>query len=299
MMIKRSFNHVSIVFLGLTGAGKSTTVNHLLGVDLAKTSETQSETRSTKEYIINSKDPEHEVKGVSLGLVDTPGFCDTDGPEQDACNLLSIQRFFRTHPTLSGCYPNLILLFVNANDNRKMGENSKMGKSLRCVKQLGLAEPKNPNVVTILTHACSIQKENDEEWTKELNNIKKSVSKIVVDNLKVLAPVVLIENMYEDCRLKRRGYYTALPNGEWQPENLYLACKNVLTNNNDSLSVTTFNSIFVESKNNKDRRITLGHEFEAKDATQCTLDGEQRAMVELFELSAPKEGTSVVACIFC
>ena len=182
---------------------------------------------------------------------------------------------------------------MNANDiNRIMGKSSKLEKSLRCVKQLGLVDPNNLNIVVILTHACSIRKKTDEEWSKELNEIKMSVSEIVFNNLKVLAPVVLIENMYEDCRLERRGDYTALPNGELQPENLYLACAGVLTNNNDSL--ITFNSIFVKSKKGENRWITPGYEFEAKNAKECKLDAEERAMVELFGLSAAKEGKSFV-----
>ena len=295
MMIQRSFNHVSIVLLGLTGAGKSTAINNLLGVDCSSTCETESETRSTKEFIIHVSNPKDEVERLPLGLVDTPGFCDTDGLEQDACNLFSVQSFFRTHPDLSGCYPNLIFLFVNANDNRIMGENSKFEKSLRCVKQLGLVDPENPNVVIILTHVCSIQKKNGKEWTKALDKVKLEVSKIVLENLNVSAPVILIENMYDDCDLEYRGNYTLLPNGELQPKNLYEASANILVINNDSLGLITFNSIFVESRKSEDRRITLGHEFEAKNAKQRSLGGEERAMVEIFELSAAKKGTVLFA----
>ena len=221
MKIGRSFNHVSFLLLGTTGAGKSSTVNHLLGIHLAKTSDEMSETRSTREFVVHDSDPKYEVEGLSLGLIDTPGFCDTDGSKQDACNFLSIKRFFRTHPTLSGCYPNLVFLVVRATDRRVIGVNSEFGKSLRIIKQLDLVDPNNPNVVAILTHACSIRKKTDEEWTKELDMIKSKVSKIIFDDLKVFAPVVLIENMYEDCRLERRGDYTLLPDGELQPKNLF------------------------------------------------------------------------------
>ena len=286
MNIKRSFNHVSILLVGTSGVGKSATVNHLLGVELAETSETESKTRSTKEFTIYGDDPRYEVKELPLGLIDTPGSCDTDGSKQDACNLLSVQKFFNSHPKLSKCFPNLVLLVVKATDNRIKGENSELGKSLRCIKQLGLVDSKNPNVVVILSHACSIRKKNDEEWTKALDKIKSNVTKIVFADLKVFAPVVLIENMYDDCDLEHLGDYTVLPNKELQAKNLYEACANVLKNNKDSLGLITLNSIFVQSEKNKNRRIEPGYKVEAKKAKQCKLDGEETTMVEFFQRAA-------------
>ena len=288
--IGRSFKHVSILFVGTTGVGKSATINHLLGADYATTNKYVSETRSTKEFVVHGSDSKYAVEGLSLGLIDTPAFCDTDGLKQDACNLLSIQKFFRTHPTLSECYPNLILLFVNATDNRIMGVNSELRKSLWNIKQLGLVDPKNLNVVIVLTHACSIRKKNDEEWTKELNKRKSDVSRIVSDNLKVSAPVVLIENEHEDRNLERRGDNTVLPNGELQPKNLYEACASVLQTNDDGLGLITLNSIFAEPRKNEYRSITPGHECRAENARHNFLDSEDRAMHKLLEIVA-KGGT--------
>ena len=287
MNIKRSFNHVSILLVGTSGVGKSATVNHLLGlgIEFAKVSDTKSETRSTKEFIIHSNDPEYEVEGLSLGLVDTPGFCDTDGSKQDACNLLSVQKFFRDHPTLSGCYPNLVFLVMKATDKRFEGENSDLGKSLRCVKQLNLVDPKKPNVVTILSHAASIQKKTDEEWTKELNRIKSRVSTFIFNYLKVHTPVVAIENEYEDCGLERCGDYTRLRNGELQPKNLYLACAKLLRNNNDNLGLITLTRVFIEPEN-PDLPIEHGHEEIAKNAKETPLNSAEQAIVELFEIEA-------------
>jgi predicted GTPase len=278
--IHRSFNHVSILLVGPTGVGKSATINHLLGVDLATTSRTESNTRSTNEFIVHGNDPNYEVEGLSLGLVDTPGFCDTDGTMQDACNLLSMQKFFRTHPTLSGCYPNLIFLILKATDNRMEGKNSELGKSLRCIKQLGLVDLKNPNVVAILTHACSIPHGNVKEWTVKLNEVKSNVSKLVFNCLQVSAPVVAIENNYKGWNLKRRDDYTCLLNKDWQPKNLYVACASLLEYNKDSLGLITLNSIFLESEQVPKRVPISGHETEAKNANQFTLDSEEKAMVK-------------------
>ena len=283
MKIKRSFNHVSILLVGTTGVGKSATVNHLLGVNLAATHEYASKTRSTKEYIVHGSDPKYEVEGLPLGLVDTPGFSDVGGPEQDACNFLSVQNFFHTHSKLSECYPNLIFLILSATNNRFVGEDSEFEKSLRCVKQLGVVDPDNPNVVTILTHVCAIQKKKDKEWIQALEEMKFQVSKVVFNHLKVLAPVVLIENSYHDCDLKRCGDYTLLRNGELQPKNLYVACASVLKENNDDLGLITLNSIFVDSEKGDDRQITLGYEVKTRIAKESPLTRNERAMVELYK----------------
>ena len=282
--IGRSFSRVSILLVGTAGVGKSATVNHLLGIDLAETSETKSETRSTKEFVVKGNDPKYEVEGLSLGLVDTPGFCDTDGSKQEACNLLCMREFFRTHDTLSKCFPNLIFLIVKATDNRIEGENSQLGKALRCIEQFCLVDVKYPNVVVILTHVCSVRKKNDKEWSKALDKIKSTFKRIVFNKLKVDAPVVLIENKYEDCNLERRDDYTLLQNGEWQPRNLYAACADLLVQNNDNLGLITLNSIFVESKHRKPR-IEFGKESEAKIAKECTLKREEETKVDFLKLA--------------
>jgi hypothetical protein len=172
------------------------------------------------------------------------------------------------------------------------GKNSELGKSLRCIKQLGLVDPKRQNVVTILTHACSIRKRTDEEWTKELDEIKSDVLSLVFEDLKVYTPVVVIENKFDDCGLEHDGDYTRLQNEELQPKNLYLACADLLKNNNDNLGLITLNSIFVQPNKSGDAKIKCGHKVEAKNAAQQhTLDSEEKVKVEVLQLAA-KGGTS-------
>ena len=96
--INRGFNHVSILAVGSSGVGKSSTINHMFniggnGVQFAKTSSIKSERRITSEFLAFADDPDLEVKNLVLGIVDTPGFNDTDGLMQDACNFYSIKQF--------------------------------------------------------------------------------------------------------------------------------------------------------------------------------------------------------------
>ncbi len=287
--IGRSINYVSILLLGPTGVGKSSTINHLLNSkdlikhELAEIIESLSKTGSTQEITIFGSDPKYEVEELPLGLVDTPGFGGTDSSRQDACNLLSILKFFRTHPKLSGCYPNLIFVIATATDNRMVGENSELRKSLRCIKQLGLVDPNKPNVVAILTHACSVYAEMEKIKSREIRQI-------ILNDLKVFAPVVILENGYDRWALEVSGDYTRLPNGKLQPKNLYEACAEVLKGNNDHLGLITLNSVFAAS--GKGRTAKFGHTIKAKIAREDMLDAEERTMLELLE-SAARGGTSV------
>ncbi len=71
-------------------------------------------------------DVEMGVKELSMGVIDTPGFNDTEGIEQDACNLACIHDMLKNHKplqSLSGkdaakLFPNVILLLIKANDKR-------------------------------------------------------------------------------------------------------------------------------------------------------------------------------------
>ena len=290
--IGRSMNHVSILLLGRTGVGKSSTVNHFLGDEIAQVSESQSETRFTQEFIVYGSQPQYEVEELPLGVVDTPGFGDTAGSHQDACNFFSIRKFFRTHPKLKGHYPNLVFLVVKANENRFMGDNSELAKSLRCVKLLNLVDFNNPNVVAVMTHACGVPCGNIDKWSKKMATLKSSVKTIIFEALKVTAPVVLLENKYgeDDYELYVDGDYTRLPNGVLQPRNLYEACVNVLKGNGDNFGLITLNSIFAAST--KVPPPIHEHKIEARNAKKCKLNGEEKKFVDALERES-RGGTRV------
>ena len=287
--IQRSMNYVSVLLVGNSGVGKSSTINHFLDTKgktaFAQTHHSKSETRATEEFVMLGDEPRYQVSDLRLGVVDTPGFNDTDGSYQDACNLTSIKDFFETHPSLSGYYPNLILLVVKASDNRIEGENSNLGKSLRCIKQLGLVDPKHPNVVAVLSHACHVPYKRVAKWTEKLEVVKANVKEIIFKALSVTAPVVLLENCHgeDDHDLEISGDYTVLPNGVLQPKNLYEACAKVLKENEDHLGLITLNSIFASPQKNPPKP---GHKIHAKNAKTCQLNAKEQEYAALLEVRA-------------
>ena len=196
----RSPIYASIVMVGSSRVGKSSTINHLFdtgdAIQFATTSDSQSETRNTSEFIRTVYEPKYEVSDLQLGIVDTPGFNDTDGFKQDACNFYSIKQFYETHPKLIGCYPNIIFLLVQATDTRIDGRNSDLSKSLRCLQQLCLVDRYHPNVVAVLTFCCSVNYKNIPNWEKKMEEKKANIQRIVFKALKVHAPVFVLENDY-------------------------------------------------------------------------------------------------------
>ena len=284
----RGLNHVSILMVGSSGVGKSSTINHLLniggeGVQFAKTNSEESKTRITCEFFAFADNPNLEVKNLVMGIVDTPGFNDTDGLTQDACNLYSIKKFYEGHPKLCGCFPNLIFVLVQATDTRVLGENSILSKSLRCINELGLVDHRCPNVVAVLSFSCSIAWKKVETWKEKMEKKKKVVQNVIFNALKVNAPVVMLENDFEEHELKENGDFTELPNGELQPKNLYSACQKVLRKNKDNLGLITLNACFLKSNN---VRSNNDYQIVAKDASKGVLNKEEEKFVKYFEQAA-------------
>ena len=286
--INRGYNHVSLLVVGSSGVGKSSTVNHLLNIGteeefkFTKINHTKSETRITSEFLAFADDPVLEVKDLVLGIVDTPGFNDTDGLTQDACNFYSIKKFYKSHPKLDRCFPNLILLVVPATDTRIAGENSNLSKSLRCLNELNLVDYSLPNVVAVLSFTCCVLPRTGEAWKEKMENKKKVVQDVIFNTLKVNAPVVLLENSFIEAGLEKNGDFTKLPNGELQPKNLYYACREVLSKNKDNLGLVTFNACFSKlCKISND-----GHKIAAKDASKGLLTKEEEEFLKYFERAA-------------
>ena len=263
--VKRPLQSAMILVVGVSGAGKSSTINHLFdtgeGDPVVITSDDESQTKETSEYVLTVDEPDYEVSDLSMSIIDTPGLNDTDGERQDACNFLSIQTFFRTHPRLRGMqtYPNLVFLVVQVTDTRIKGANSNLAKNLRGIKLLDVVDQNHPNLVVVITWCCSVA---PKKWKETMQKKKNSISTVVFEVLGLHPPVVLLENDYDNYDLPRDGDFTLLPNNEKQPKNLYEACLSLLERNQDYFGLMILNSAFKRAK--KDRPKT-GYKVKAKD----------------------------------
>ncbi len=218
--------------------GKSSTVNHLIHEEVAKTSDCQSETRSTTEHILVTADPNLAANDVSLSIVDPPGFNDADGLEQDARNLRSIEKFFRHHPSLMGqAYPNIILVTVPSTDVRFQGKNSRFMKCLRAIQRLHLVDRVNPNIVVVMTWACALP-------PRQLRIKMEKIHAVVLDAIHIDAPVVCLENLPDDFGLETVGDYTQLPDGTLQPRNLFEAMISVAKKAGDEFAQHCLSTYF-------------------------------------------------------
>ena len=291
--IKRPLQTAMILLVGVTGAGKSSTLNHFLdmkeGDPVALTNDAEPETRETSEYVLGVDDPDSDVCELTISIVDTPGLNDTEGENQDACNVLSIQSFFKTHPSFRDkqIYPNLVFLVVKATDDRVKGPKSNLTKCLRGIKLLNVVDKNHPNLVVVVTACCSSPYGKPDKWMEKMKKKKSDILTVVFEVLGVHAPVVLLENEYEDYGLQRDGDFTLLPNKERQPKNLYEACLKLLDKSKDYFGLAILNSAFrVEKK----YRPKIGHTVKAKDSSVDEMSVEQKQFSSAFNKAAAKGG---------
>ncbi len=256
------------MLLGESGVGKSSTVNHLLNREVAAMSDRESETRSTTEHILKGSDTQLAATDMSLSVVDAPGFNDTDGLEQDARNLMSIEGFYKKHPSLMGkAYPNIILVAILSTDTRFQGKQSRFMKCLRAIQRLKLVDRMNPNVVVVITRACAIA-------NKHMKEKKVLLKEVISKTLHVNAPVICLENAPTDHGLEQIGDYTRLPDGSLQPKNLFEAMIQVAKEAGDEFAQHCFSTFFSPESTSYDIKVGL--------TVQANLSGLTHAEREIF-----------------
>ncbi len=255
--------------IGDSGVGKSSTVNHLFGQKVASINRIQSETKATTEYCLTINDDELAVQDLSLGIIDTPGFGDTEGLSQDACNLATIYGMMKDYPPLQHLesrdmpvFPNVVLLLVNATDNRIEGDNSKLAVSLKYIKAMKLVDTVKNNVLLVLTNVMSFSNSRKpQRWKEQLEEKSRKIQTIVENALDVWPEVIWVENHFYDedapdflksssdaeeagFDLEVEGDWTILPNGTKQILNLYEGMRNLLRTNQDNIALHTLNKLF-------------------------------------------------------
>ncbi|CAG8803258.1 5396_t:CDS:1, partial [Racocetra fulgida] len=113
-----STNHAYILLLGLSGSGKSSTINFLFNKDITVTGDGKSQTKETIEFKAEINDSRLRIKNLGISIIDGPGLEDSKGIEEDAKNILCYKRFLESHPQLASVRPNVIMIVADLNDTR-------------------------------------------------------------------------------------------------------------------------------------------------------------------------------------
>ncbi|RUS30134.1 hypothetical protein BC938DRAFT_479813 [Jimgerdemannia flammicorona] len=158
---RRSPNNPTILLVGVSGAGKSTTINRLFGSNICVTGGIVSVTKNVTEYYVDIPSERCGINNLRLSIIDTPGFGDSHGgPDSDAKHAVCMKRFFETHEGLNkGIFPSAILIICPLTDTRMGGESSAFTKMLHAVRFTifeRAVDLRRPNVVFVLTHLNSI-----------------------------------------------------------------------------------------------------------------------------------------------
>ena len=208
----------------------------------------RSTTSATSEFLLNLNTRNEKnitAKNITLSVVDTPGFGDTRGLEQDARNLACNKIFM---DQINGdVLPNLVMFVLRADGNRDLDDRSLFANSLDIYfdPEMGLTDETGSNVLIVLTHALSITN-NDANWANEAMKKMRDVQKFVFDRKGCRPTVTILENMAEgSSRIATEGHWTILPDGKtYQPWNLFTGMMEVFDRNDDFLGKTVTEIFF-------------------------------------------------------
>ena len=265
----RSCNEAILFLYGISGAGKSATLNHLFDSELIPTSDSISCTDSMIEWVSTFASEHWQVSNLEVGFIDVPGWGDSLG--RDAANLSLIQHFLTIHPILGSkirkFYPNIVLLVFNSNDNRIFGEEARAQKMLQSISKLDIVDKEHPNVVIVLTHVCS---HPASEFKNSLQKLGDRYQQLSRSYLGVNSPVVWLENN-PGYPLEKKGDWTLLYDGTAQPLNLYNAIIKLMEDAKDELGKEAIRLYFKDRASNslpKERLIVNSMNVDSKLRTK-------------------------------
>ncbi|KAF7343720.1 MAC/Perforin domain-containing protein [Mycena sanguinolenta] len=230
-----------ILLLGLTGHGKSKTINRLVGQDLFPMGKsTLGSTTKVIQRMTLSSFNETSAASISVAFDDTPGLEDTTYNDREANRALLYE--YRKQQFPSGIYPNVILLVaawdsitVDAH-NEPHNFTSAVGKSMYNLKLSGLVDLQRPNVVVVVTKSLPTSrhsdtrsaKERDIQWNIQANRrigIITDIQRRVFPDLHIPWEVVFIEN---GGGTNMSAASPTLPNGRVSHQNLFDAIRHVI-----------------------------------------------------------------------
>jgi GTPase SAR1 family protein len=171
---------VVFVLAGRTGVGKSSTVNKLLGREVAKVGKFEATTMSVEPY-------EHKINGINITIIDTPGLCDDleeTGNDQQYLNLMK-----------SKVNQMVSMWFVSRLDETRVSSDEKRG-----IKLLSKAFGNKAwsCSVIVFTFANSVSaSEYQEVLNKRTELIRREIAKYVGEDIANKIPSIAVDNQSE------------------------------------------------------------------------------------------------------
>ncbi len=112
----------------------------------------------------------------------------------------------------------------------------------RFLSALGVIDTRNPNVVVVLTHATNVLRKPSD--ASKMYEKKRLILDAAQSHLGFRPEIAVIENDLEHAETADETEWTALPDGTYQPLNLYEAIVAMLEKNRDELAVASVNCFF-------------------------------------------------------
>ena len=249
----RSCNEAIIFVYGVSGAGKSASINHLFGFDIISISdESKVDTKLVTEYVATMQSEEWGVSNLQIGFIDMPGWNDARGEVQDISNIAMIDQFVSNHPYLGSnlykCYPSIVMIAIKANDNRLVGENSQVVRMFRALTKLKIIDKDRPNLLIILTHVMEVGRRR---FNDNLKNVIAIIKELAKSYLNIEPAITYVENKYEDHELEEKGDWTILRDGTLQPKNVFEAMMQLTGQHKDEVGHEAIRLYFASRGTNK------------------------------------------------
>ncbi|EEH51959.1 chloroplast envelope protein translocase family [Micromonas pusilla CCMP1545] len=224
----------TILLLGKSGVGKSSTINSLLGRDSATASAFDAETKSVRVI-------EHKMHGMTLRLIDTPGLQPSASDIQYNSRIMGeAKRFTKKHK------PDIVLYFDRM-DQPARTDAADLPLLKTITSTFGAAVWFN--AIVVLTHGSSAPPDGQngqpisyEMYFAQRSHVVQQIIRQAAGDPRLMNPVALAEN-HPMCRTNREGE-RVLPNGQvWMPQLLLLCfASKILTEANALLNLQEQNA---------------------------------------------------------
>ncbi|XP_051144495.1 translocase of chloroplast 120, chloroplastic-like [Andrographis paniculata] len=203
----------TIMVLGITGVGKSATINSIFDEVIFGTDAFQSGTKKVQDVV-------GTVQGIRVRVIDTPGLLPSLSDHRKNEKVLrSVKRFIKNSP------PDIVLYLDRLDmQSRDSGDMP----SLRAITEI-FGPSIWFNAIVVLTHAAAPPPEGPngtatsyDMFVTQRSHVVQQAIRQAAGDMRLMNPVSLVEN-HSACRTNRAGQ-RVLPNGQvWKPHLLLLS----------------------------------------------------------------------------